>query len=148
VQIFDSWAGELSGVARRRFVVDPLRRIVRGVKDRFSEVPVIVFARGVGCDHATIAEVTGAEAIGVEAEENLAGILTLLGGKTAVQGNLDPVALLTGDGALREEVLAVIGAVPMARHIFNLGHGIRPETDLNKLSVVIDTVRSYDGGAA
>lgn len=147
VQIFDSWAGDLAGSARERYVVDPLCKLVAGVRLRYPTAPVIVFARGVGADHANVAERTGANAVGVEAEASLARIALAFADNVAVQGNLDPVALLADEGALKREVEVVVKAVPMRRHIFNLGHGIRPETNLERLRTVVETVRALDGGA-
>jgi uroporphyrinogen decarboxylase len=148
VQIFDSWAGELAGVAREKFVFVPLARVTQEIRRRHPTVPVIVFARGVGSDHRVVAERSGANAVGVETEASLKSVCDMLPGSVAVQGNLDPVALLASDGGLAREVDAVVSAVDMRRHIFNLGHGIRQETDLRKLAFVVDRVRAYDENSA
>lgn len=147
VQIFDSWAGELAGAARKRYVFEPIARICTALKQRYPSVPIIAFARGVGGDHAIVAGIDGVRAVGVEAEAPLGGIAVAVPGSVAIQGNLDPVALLASDDALVREVEVVAGAVPMGRHVFNLGHGIRQETDLRKLSLVIDSVRRVDQAA-
>lgn len=148
VQIFNSWAGELAGVARTKFVIEPLSRLVKQVRHLHPSVPVIVFARGIGSDHQVIADVTGANAVGVETESSMSAVVKGLRDGVAVQGNLDPVALLADDAALEREVDAVASAVAMQRHIFNLGHGIRQETDLNKLTVVVDRIRAFDRAAS
>lgn len=145
VQIFDSWAGELCGSVRLRYVVEPLEKMCAMLRQRFPEVPVIVFARGVGADHGVVAKRTGANAVGVESEARLSGVLSGVPAKTAVQGNLDPVVLLVDDAAVRRETRMVLEGLPMERHVFNLGHGIRQETDLRKLEIVIDEVRAWDG---
>lgn len=148
VQIFDSWAGELTGAARQRYVFGPIARICAGLKARHPAVPIIAFARGVGTDHSVVAQIGGVSAVGVEAEAPLAGIAEAVPHSVAVQGNLDPVALLASDRALIRETEIVAGAVPMNRHVFNLGHGIRQETDLGKLSLAVETVRRFDQSAA
>jgi len=61
-----------------------------------------------------------------------------------VQGNLDPLSLVAGGAAMREEVLRIISSLPLDRHIFNLGHGIRPETPIAHVSEIIDLIREAD----
>jgi uroporphyrinogen decarboxylase len=146
VQIFDSWAGELSGRARQRFIVEPLRRLVESFRARCPTVPVIVFARGLGVDHLKIAEIDGVAAIGVETETPLDWLAGAVKGACAVQGNLDPVALLSGKTALRGAAADVARSVSMERHIFNLGHGITPETPPKALAIVLAAVRDFDSG--
>lgn len=147
VQIFDSWAGELTGSAREKCVIEPLRKLCELLRTRHPGVPVIVFARGVGRDHGIISRVCGAAAVGVEAEEHIGSVLAEVAPDCAVQGNLDPVVLLTSEEAVRRETVKVLKSVPMARHVFNLGHGIRPQTDMKMLSTVVATVREFDKGA-
>jgi uroporphyrinogen decarboxylase len=148
VQIFDSWAGELTGGARERCVVEPLRRLCEIVRGRHPQVPVIVFGRGMGRDHGRLSRVCGAGAVGVEAEEKLAAVLGEVAPGCAVQGNLDPVILLSSEDVVRLEVRRLLETVPMNRHVFNLGHGIRPQTNLEMLNVVVETVREFDARKA
>jgi len=144
VQIFDSWAGDLTGNVFERTVTEPIGRIRQELQRRYPAVPVIVFARGAGSKHGHVAEVAQADAVGVEQAMELASVLETLPRDCAIQGNLDPVALLAGG----EELLVLTGAilrdVPMERHIFNLGHGIKPGTDPDNLSQVISAVRGLD----
>lgn len=147
VQIFDSWAGDLPIGLRREFVILPIAAIVDGLRKRHPDVPVIVFARGVGDGHAEIAKETGTEAVGVEAEASLASVAERVGEGCAVQGNLDPVVLLGSEALLRRESWSLASAVKPGRHIFNLGHGIKPETDPSRLQTVIDVVREFDGAS-
>ena len=145
VQIFDSWAGELAGAQRDEFVTKPLAEMTRRLRVKHPGVPVIVFARGLGVGHPGIAEATKAAAIGVESELALSWARDNVAGNCALQGNLDPVALLGSVDVAQRETLAVVKAVPKERHIFNLGHGIRQGTRPEVLNVVIDTVRAHDG---
>lgn len=146
VQIFDSWAGELVGAARERYVVEPLARMCGMLRELHPDVPVIVFARGLGRDHGRLGAVSGAQAVGVETDDQLSLVLKEVPAGCAVQGNLDPVMLLAGEGALRAETRRIAGSVPKERHIFNLGHGIRQQTALGQIGVVVDEVRAVDGG--
>lgn len=147
VQIFDSWAGDLPAGLRIEVVEKPLARMVRQLRELHPDTPVIVFARGVGLDHVRIQQATGADAMGIEAELALSWAVKALAARCAVQGNLDPVALLGSDDLARREAIAVAAAAPMERHVFNLGHGIRQGTRPEVLSAVIDAVRGFDDGA-
>jgi len=98
-------------------------------------------------DHAGIQERSGAACVGIETELPMSWGFAALGEKCAVQGNLDPVALLGGVGIARREARGLCETVPMARHVFNLGHGVRPGTAPEAISAVVDAVRQYDGSA-
>lgn len=146
VQIFDSWAGDLPEGVRQEFVVGPLAQVVAGVRREHPGTPVIVFGRGLGVDHLEVAVSCRPEALGVETEQSLRWVHEAVGGQCAVQGNLDPVALLGSQEIAEAEARRVVSAVPMERHIFNLGHGIRQETRPERLGEVIAAVRAFDGG--
>lgn len=140
VQVFDSWAGDLVGTELDDFVLKPIGAIVNGVKARHPDLPVIVFARGVGVNQKRAAALEGASAIGVETEFDLAELPK----DVVVQGNLDPVALLAGVPVVEAEVRRICGSVDRQRHIFNLGHGIRLGTDPAVVGAVVDAVRRFD----
>jgi uroporphyrinogen decarboxylase len=146
VQIFDSWAGDLPQGSLQRLVIEPIRRIVDGVRAVYPDFPIIVFARGVGDQHALVAEGTGGSAIGVEEDCVLSYVLSTLKPDVAVQGNLAPGFLLGDVASLRSGVRAVLDGVPMQRHIFNLGHGITPQVDPAMVSELVRAVRDFDEG--
>ena len=146
VQIFDSWAGELAGDWGERFVVEPLGRMVDGIKRRHPEIPVIVFARGFGVRQLEVAKRTGAACLGIETELPMSWAARELVSQVAVQGNLDPVALLASDDALIRETERICGSISLSRHVFNLGHGIRQGTDVAKVGRVVKAVRDFDRG--
>ena len=146
VQIFDSWAGDLSGELFDKLSIKPIAAIVAALKQSHPETPVIVFAKGAGCRHARVASHTGAAAIGVEQETDIAPLLAQLPPDMVVQGNLDPIALLCGDDIIEKETRRVALAVPRERHIFNLGHGIKQQTSPDALTKVVETVRNIDLG--
>jgi len=145
VQIFDSWAGELIGDCGEEFVIKPLTQIVAELKIRHPEIPVILFARGFGFRHARLAEASGASCIGVESEYDLSLVVSRLSDGVSVQGNLDPVVLLAGRDVVMRESTSLVARIPMNRHVFNLGHGIRVGTDPDALGWVIEAVRNFDG---
>jgi uroporphyrinogen decarboxylase len=141
VQIFDSWAGDLVGQELEEFVVRPIGEIVDGVKSRHPGLPVIAFARGLGCRQVRISELAGVNAIGVETELALEDLPS----KVIVQGNLDPVALLAGREVAVRETVRLCESISRDRHVFNLGHGIRVGTDPAVVGAVVDAVRRFDG---
>jgi uroporphyrinogen decarboxylase len=144
VQIFDSWAGDILPVGRNEFVTGPINRIIAGVRERFPGFPAIVFARGAGHHHAEIALGTGASAVGVEEGLQLSEVLFGLPSGVAVQGNMAPQVLLGDRAGIETAARKVLERVPASRHIFNLGHGILPQTDPGNLEFLIDTVRKHD----
>lgn len=145
VQIFDSWAGELPWDVAETWVLAPIASIVSGLRRRHPSVPIIVFARGAGAGHERVAIETGAQAVGIEAGVPLRWARQALMPHAAVQGNLEPLALLAGTDALERSVSVIVSEMPKARHVFNLGHGIRPETDPAALSHVLRRIREHDG---
>jgi len=148
VQIFDSWAGDLTGDVFEETVIAPIRTMTKELRKRHPSIPVIVFARGAGSKHGRVAETSGAQAVGIEQAMELAAVLANMAKHCAVQGNLDPIALLAGGERLTSRVENVISEVPMQRHIFNLGHGIRPATDPGHVAQAIAAVRAMDARRA
>ncbi len=145
VQIFDSWAGDLPDGLRQRFCFAPIRRIMEGLRARCGAVPVIGFARGLGAAHGGFVEATGVQACGLESGVPLDWAARVLTPVAAVQGNLDPVSLLAGGRGLEHDVVRIVTALPFERHVFNLGHGVRPQTDPRAVALLVDTVRRVDG---
>jgi uroporphyrinogen decarboxylase len=128
VQLFDSWAGVLSEAGFKRWVIDPTRRIVARLKQDFPTVPVIGFPRGAGFFYERYAAETGVDAVGIDSTVPTSFAQERLQGLVAVQGNLDPVALLVGGSVLTQEVRRIRGMLAGGPFIFNLGHGVLPQT--------------------
>ncbi|MEI8144035.1 MAG: uroporphyrinogen decarboxylase [Alphaproteobacteria bacterium] len=143
VQIFDTWAGTIGDAAFDRWCVEPIARIVAGVKAAKPGVPVIVFPKGAGARLDRIVEKTGCDAVGLDWAADPAFVRAKIQPKVAVQGNLDPIALLAGGRALDEAVDRVLESYAGGRHIFNLGHGILPATPIAHVERMIERVRSY-----
>jgi len=144
IQIFDSWAGDLTGDVFEDTVVAPIRTIRRELRRQHPSIPVIVFARGAGSKHGHVAAETGAQAVGIEQSMELGAVLQAVPPECAVQGNLDPVSLLAGGEALTKRVEDLLRGAPMRRHVFNLGHGIKPATDPAHVGQAIAAVRAFD----
>ena len=144
IQIFDSWAGELPGELLTEFCIEPICQIVAGVKSRFPLVPIIVFAKGSGYRHGEIYSKTKCQAVGIEAECTLDFVQSVLPADAVIQGNLDPLLLLCNDVVVRKHTLDLVSSISKDRHIFNLGHGIKPQTDPEKLATVVKVIREFD----
>ena len=144
VQIFDSWAGDIGAAGLDELVKFPIKRIVDGVRSIHPDFPIIVFARGVGGYHQEIASVTGASAVGIENGVRLYDVFKSLPKGVAVQGNLSPELLLAQRDMIEAGVKDVVEGIPIHRHIFNLGHGILPQTDPANLEFLIGAVRKFD----
>jgi uroporphyrinogen decarboxylase len=146
VQIFDSWAGVLPQREFQRWCAEPLTRIVAGVKARRPGAPIILFPRGAGAHLVALARMSGADAIGLDTSIDLSFAASAIQTLLPVQGNLDPLALLSGGAALElavAEILRTLGGGPL---IFNLGHGILPETPIAHVERLVNLVR--EGGGA
>lgn len=146
VQIFDSWAVDLPDGLRERYCFRPIRQIVEGLRARCGAVPVIGFARGLGAAHLEFVAATGVDACGIEPGVPLVWAAKALTPVAAVQGNLDPVALMAGAAGLERDVERIVSTLPLARHVFNLGHGIRPQTEPRAVERLVGAVRRADGG--
>ncbi|SMF63775.1 uroporphyrinogen decarboxylase [Allosphingosinicella indica] len=141
VQLFDSWSGSLSPAQFEQWVIAPTQRIVAGLKARHPDVPVIGFPKGAGGKLPAYAEATGIDAIGVDETVNPEWADAVLPKHMPVQGNLDPLALITGGAALESAVARIISAFRGRPHIFNLGHGILPDAPIAHVEQLLRLVR-------
>lgn len=141
VQIFDSWSGVLDDASFEQFCVRPVAEIVRQVRAVHPDVPIIGFPKGAGARYQTYREKTGVTGLGIDWTVPLAVAKALQAGG-AVQGNLDPLRLVAGGKALSDGVYAILKALGDGPLIFNLGHGITPETPVAHVEAMVKQVRS------
>ena len=142
VQIFESWAGSLAPDQFERWVIEPTRTIVRTVKARRPGVPVIGFPKGAGGKLAAYAEGTMVDALGIDETVDPLWADSVLPPGLPVQGNLDPLALLTGGEALESAVRRIRQAFAARPHVFNLGHGILPQVPVDHVERLLELVRA------
>ena len=142
VQLFDSWAGVLPEAEFRRWVIEPTARIVRTLKARYPAVPIIGFPRGVGVLYEAYAGEAGVDALSLDSAVPLDWAREHLQRRHALQGNLDPVLLLAGGSVMAAAARAVVAALRGGPFVFNLGHGILPETPLEHVTALVEAVRS------
>ena len=141
VQLFDSWAGSLSPDQFEDWVIAPNARIVAGLRARCPGLPIIGFPKGAGGKLAAYALGTGVDAIGLDETVDPAWADAVLPPGMPVQGNLDPLALLTGGEALARGVDRVLRAFPERPHVFNLGHGIGQHTPVGHVEELLRLLR-------
>jgi uroporphyrinogen decarboxylase len=141
VQVFDTWAGVLSQGEFDRWCVAPTRKIVDGVRARVPGAKIIGFPRGVGAKLWRYVKDTGVDAVGLDWTQGLVYARDHVQTLKPVQGNVDPLALLTGGSALDREVDAVMAALAGGPFIFNLGHGILPPTPIAHVEQMLKRVR-------
>lgn len=143
VQIFDTWAGVLDPLSFELWCVEPLKRIVAALKAEHPHVRVIAFPKGASLEALErLAQHAGVTAVGLDWTADRAAARARLSESVALQGNLDPLRLITGGAALEDEVYRIREDFAGCRHIFNLGHGIRPETPLAHVQALVDAVRA------
>ena len=141
VQLFDSWAGSLAPAEFDRWVIAPTARLVKALKSRHPDVPVIGFAKGAGGKIAAYAKATGVDAVGLDETVDPAWANKELPKGMPVQGNLDPLALVAGGEALESSIRRILDAFAERPHIFNLGHGILQETPIAHVERLVSLVK-------
>lgn len=142
VMLFDSWAGMLSASQFRVHVIRATRIIVDGLRREHPGIPVIGFPRLAGTLIGEYTQATGVDAVGLDTGMNLALVRSALASRVALQGNLDPIALVAGGSALEQEALSVLGAMRGWPCIFNLGHGIVAQTPPAHVGRLVELVRA------
>src|SRR5689334_2336611 len=141
VQIFDTWAGVLGPEQFDRWCIIPTQKIVEGVRRRVPRAKIIGFPRGAGAMALPYVEMTGVNAIGIDWTFERTIARDALQSRVAVQGNIDPLALLAGGAALDREVDDVLRHLGDGPLIFNLGHGISPDTPVAHVERMLKRVR-------
>ncbi|MBN8979137.1 MAG: uroporphyrinogen decarboxylase [Rhizobiales bacterium] len=143
LQIFDTWAGVLPPREFQHWSVEPTRRIVEGVRKAVPDAKIIGFPRGAGAQLPSYVAQTGVDAVSIDwtAEPKL--IRDHIQNCVAVQGNLDPLALIAGGNTLDQAVDDVLENYADGRLIFNLGHGITPETPIAHVEQMLRRVRGH-----
>jgi len=142
VMLFDSWAGVLSPRLFALHVIEPTRRIVEAVRARHPGTPIIGFPRLAGVLVGAYAARTGVDAVALDTGAELSVATGLVPATVATQGNLDPLSVVAGGEAMAAEVRGVLDGVRGRPHIFNLGHGIVPQTPPAHVAALVKQVRA------
>lgn len=143
VMIFDTWGGLLSSHAYREFSLAPMQRVMEAMRVRYGDrIPTILFTKGGGAWLDDMLD-TGASALGLDWTCDLRRARERIGHRVALQGNLDPLVLLTDPDTVAREARAVVAAAgPAPGHVFNLGHGIVPATPPEHVGVLVEAVHA------
>ena len=141
VMLFDSWAGLLPPAQFARQVIAPTRAIVQAIRARYPEVPIIGFPRLGGLLVGRYAAETGVSAVALDTGADLALAAELLPDGMVMQGNLDPLCLIAGGAALEQAADAIRETMRGRPHIFNLGHGVLPQTPPEHVGALVERVR-------
>ena len=141
VQIFDTWAGVLAGAEFDRWCIEPVRRIVGNLRKRKPGAKIIGFPRGAGTSLPRYVEQVEVDAVGLDWMIDRAFARGQIQSRRPVQGNVDPLVLLAGGAALDRAVDDVLEAFAARPFIFNLGHGILPETPIAHVEQMLARVR-------
>ena len=141
LMLFDSWAGAVPAEFRRRVVIDPVNKITQGLRQRGITTPVIGFPKGIGEGLIAYCQETDINGVGLDhgvdpiwAAQNLPRHITL-------QGNLDPLSLIAGGSSMERAIDSILEAFADRAHIFNLGHGITPQTPQQHVHDLLARIR-------
>lgn len=137
LQLFDSWAGALKDEELfRRWSIEPTKKIVEALKQKYPEIPLIGFPKGVGKFYKPYFKETGLDALSIDYDVDLDWAAKELQGLGCLQGNLDPGLLVEGGDALLHQTDMILQKLKGGAHVFNLGHGIVPETPPENVGAV------------
>ena len=145
LQIFDTWAGVLPPRQFERWSTEPTRRIVAGIRAQAPHARIIGFPRGAGALLPAYVDATKVDAVSIDWAAEPSLVREKVQSRVAVQGNLDPLALIAGGAALDQAIDDVLTNYASGRLIFNLGHGIQPETPIAHVEQMLKRVRSFRG---
>ena len=143
LQIFESHAGVLPAAEFETWVIDPIRRVVEGVRAQWPEIPIIGFPRGAGKMYTVFAEKTGVTAVSLDPSVPLDWAMDTLPSGMPVQGNIDPVYLLTGGDGMVRSVDRIVDACRDRPHIFNLS-GVDKSTDPETVAQLVSHLRKNE----
>jgi len=143
IQLFDTWAGALDAERFRRLVIAPTRTLVSRIKAAFPNVPVLGFPRGAGDLYPEFVRETGVDAVSLDSGVDLAWAARELQGLCTVQGNLDPRVLVAGGDAMRAAATHILEELAGGPFIFNLGHGIVPETPPEHVDELVKLIKGW-----
>jgi uroporphyrinogen decarboxylase len=141
VQIFESWAEDMPEPLFTKLVLQPITKIVAIVRAEIPGAPIIGFPRGASHRIGTFVNATGVNGAGLDIAADLVTARQAVGPNICLQGNLDPMVLVSGGSALELAVDNILAAAASGPHIFNLGHGVVPQTPIAHVEMVMKRVK-------
>ena len=146
VQLFDSWAGVLPEEQLFRWSLDPLVRIAKGLRERHPSIPIIAFPRAVGPAALMYRRPDSFTALSIDTGIGAHWAAKELQPHICVQGNLDPIMLVAGGAALEREATRILDKLGHGSFVFNLGHGVVPQTPPEHVAQLVEIVRNWKPG--
>ena len=141
LQLFDSWAGVLDATGFDRFVIEPTRRIVDDLRERHPDIPIVGFPRGAGTNLEAYAGRSGVGGLQLDSSVAPEWAVSTVPDGIVLQGNLDNIVLRAGGAGMRKRVKELLAAMRERPFIFNLGHGILPDTPLENVETLLTLIR-------
>jgi len=145
VKLFDSWAGAVPHRDFERMIINPTKQITSAIKAKYPNIPIIGFPRGAGLMYVDYAKKSGVDVLAVDQNIPVTWAKNNLQSVIALQGNMDNMVLAYADDQINDSVKEIMNGLGGNRLIFNLGHGILPETKIDNVFHTIDSVRKYEG---
>lgn len=144
IQIFDSWAGLLGADQYEEFSYKYMANIIADIRDLRPATPLIIFAKATPFSPIQMLG-SNPNGLGIDWQVDIAYAFTAVGSRAAIQGNLDPAALYASELDLDKEISRIMQArTKSSRHIFNLGHGIYPDINPDRVAYLVDAVHNYE----
>ena len=143
VKLFDSWAGVLSPSQFEKWVIKPTSEIVEAINTKYPTVKVIGFPRGAGNQYLDYVNKTKVDAVAIDTNVVPDWAAKAFDKKVVIQGNLDPIALIVGGERMLSEATTIVESMKSRCHIFNLGHGVLPETPPENVEILARFLRNY-----
>ena len=143
VQIFDTWAGVLSNSQFLDWVINPTKKIVNNIKKAHPNIPIIGFPRGAGIRYIDFIEKTNIDGVSLDNGVPIKWAAENIQTKCTVQGNLDNTVLIAGGKKMEEEIYSTLEGFKNGSHIFNLGHGILPQTPPENVLKLVETIYNW-----
>ncbi|MAF97209.1 MAG: uroporphyrinogen decarboxylase [Micavibrio sp.] len=141
LQIFDSWAGALDAESFEKYSIEPIKKIISQVREKYPDIPIIGFPKGAGTGLIKFAKQTGITAIGLDSQTHPQWAAQNLQSLMPVQGNLDPMMLMAGGEKMQKAAALIMENFASKPYIFNLGHGIHKDTPIAHVEKLVETLR-------
>ncbi|MCF8473490.1 MAG: uroporphyrinogen decarboxylase [Emcibacter sp.] len=143
IQLFDTWAGNLPDDEFQKWAIEPVQKIIQNIRKFYPEIPIIGFPRGAGCRYPDYIRITGVTAVSIDTTMPLDWVRDHIQPLCPVQGNLDPLLLVSGGQQLENRVVEILDHLSGGPFIFNLGHGIVPQTPPENVAQVSEIIKQY-----
>jgi uroporphyrinogen decarboxylase len=143
LQIFDTWSGSLPEGEFEKWCIEPVRQIIQKIRAVHPDVPIIGFPKGAGPKYPNYIQQTGVTAVSIDTSMPLEWVRDHIQPLVPVQGSLDPLLLVAGGDRMEKEALRILDTLKDGGHIFNLGHGIVPQTPPEHVEQLSKIMRDY-----